>query len=88
MSRLPSLKRDEFLRALGRLGVVAEAARSGGSLIKLRRGSLYDSFHIHPNEEVGPRLAARIQGGWGSIPRIFDERCDGKAKATSAGLPP
>lgn len=54
------MRRDPFLRALQRFGVQTEYARGGGSLVKLRRGSAYDSFHVHANEEVGPVLMRKV----------------------------
>jgi predicted RNA binding protein YcfA (HicA-like mRNA interferase family) len=71
VSHLPSLKRNAFLRVLSRLGVTCEEARAGGSLVKLSRGAYYDSFHVHPSEEVGPRLAAKVLRRLGIDPEDF-----------------
>ena len=58
--RLPSLKRDAFLSKLARMGVSAEYARGGGSLVKLRTGGKFTAFHVHPSKEIGPPLQNKV----------------------------
>ena len=59
MSRWPATKARRVLRALVRLGGIKR--RSGGSHRVLERSSWPDYvFAFHDDEEIGPRMLARI----------------------------
>ena len=71
MSRLPSSKRAVFLRALQHMGATTEAARGGGSGVRILYAGRFSMLHVHPSKEVGSAIAARTLKDLGIDPDEF-----------------
>ncbi|MFA4939920.1 type II toxin-antitoxin system HicA family toxin [Brevundimonas sp.] len=68
MSQWPSAKARRVLAALHRLGWI-EKRRSGSHRTLSRQGWADVVFAFHDDEEIGPRMLARIAKTTGLLPR-------------------
>lgn len=70
MSQWPSTKARKVLRALLRIGWMEDARVSEGSHLQLvRDGFPRFTWAFHDNEEIGPKMLARIAKKTGLTPR-------------------